>query len=115
VKGEQTELELSSVYEDAKQDREIRRLWRWVELSVWTDRMLATLEMGVKGTTLLSWGCSHFRQPESRYAGPHVGKPLTGEPDAGDPHVRFGGGRRRNTNRRFLPLSYRIRSRLKRC
>jgi len=63
VKGEQTELELSSVYEDAKQDREIRRRWRWVEPSVWTDRMLAALEKGVKGTTLLSWCCSHFRQP----------------------------------------------------
>jgi len=52
--------------------------------------MLAALEKGVKGTTLLSWGCSHFRQPESRYASPHEDKPPTGEPDAGNPHVRFG-------------------------
>jgi len=34
-------------------------------------------------------------------------KPPTGEPDAGDPHVRFGGGRGRESNRLFLPLSNR--------
>jgi|GEM_PF-3877564 len=35
---------------------------------------------------------------------PCEAKPPTGEPDAGNPHVRFGGGKRRDTNRRFLPL-----------
>jgi RNA-directed DNA polymerase len=33
----------------AKQDGEIRTRWAWVEPSVWTDRMLAALERGVKG------------------------------------------------------------------
>jgi len=36
---------------------------------------------------------------------PLGGEPPTGEPDAGDPHVRFGGGRGRELNRPFLPLS----------
>jgi hypothetical protein len=30
-------------------DRERRSLWPWVEASIWTDRMLAALETGVKG------------------------------------------------------------------
>ena len=33
----------------AKQAREIRDRWSWVEPSVWTDRMLTALENGVKG------------------------------------------------------------------
>jgi hypothetical protein len=32
-------------------------------------------------------------------------KPPTGEPCAGEPHARFGGGRGRVFNRPFLPLS----------
>jgi hypothetical protein len=34
---------------DPKQDGEIRSRWTWVEPEVWTDRMLAALEEGVKG------------------------------------------------------------------
>ncbi|MDZ4181938.1 MAG: group II intron reverse transcriptase/maturase [Candidatus Cloacimonadaceae bacterium] len=37
------------VPETAKQDREIPARWAWVEPEVWTDKMLATLERGVKG------------------------------------------------------------------
>lgn len=33
----------------AKQGREVPQKWAWTEASVWTERMLATLERGVKG------------------------------------------------------------------
>ena len=33
----------------AKQGREVPRKWEWTEASVWTERMLATLERGIKG------------------------------------------------------------------
>ena len=33
----------------AKQGREVAPEWEWTEASVWTERMLATLETGVKG------------------------------------------------------------------
>jgi len=47
-----TEEQLATVSGTAKQAREIqerRARWSWVEPSVWTDRMLAVLENGVKG------------------------------------------------------------------
>ena len=37
------------VPEKAKQAGEIRSRWEWVEPAAWTDRMLTTLERGVKG------------------------------------------------------------------
>src|SRR5437773_11874486 len=33
----------------AKQGREVAPQWAWTEDSVWTERMLATLERGIKG------------------------------------------------------------------
>ena len=33
----------------AKQGREVPQRWAWTEASVWTERMLATLERGIKG------------------------------------------------------------------
>lgn len=39
----------ASVPVEAKQAGETRSRWGWVEPSAWTDRMLATLEQGVKG------------------------------------------------------------------
>ena len=33
----------------AKQGREVEPQWAWTEASVWTERMLATLERGIKG------------------------------------------------------------------
>ena len=33
----------------AKQGREVAQKWEWTEASVWTERMLATLEGGIKG------------------------------------------------------------------
>ena len=39
----------SSVPEAARQGGDIRERWAWVEPSVWTERMLEALEVGVKG------------------------------------------------------------------
>jgi RNA-directed DNA polymerase len=39
----------SAIVPLAQQAEEIRSRWQWVEPSVWTDRMLATLEQGVGG------------------------------------------------------------------
>lgn len=47
--SEHVETVPASVPERAKQAGETRLRWRWVEPAVWTDRMLATLETGVKG------------------------------------------------------------------
>ena len=33
----------------AKQGRDVPQKWAWTEASVWTERMLATLERGIKG------------------------------------------------------------------
>ena len=42
--------ELSKVEETPKQGREAEsQKWSWVEAEVWTERMLTTLETGVKG------------------------------------------------------------------
>ena len=35
--------------EEAQQGREVAPEWAWTEASVWTERMLATLERGIKG------------------------------------------------------------------
>jgi RNA-directed DNA polymerase len=43
------EEQRSSVPEKAKQEREIPAQWAWIEPLVWTDKMLAALEKGVKG------------------------------------------------------------------
>src|SRR5437879_6009677 len=34
---------------EAKQGREVAPKWAWTQASVWTERMLATLERGIKG------------------------------------------------------------------
>jgi len=49
VKDRQTEEKPAGVPEVAKQAGDIWGRWRWVEPSVWTERMLAALEYGVKG------------------------------------------------------------------
>jgi RNA-directed DNA polymerase len=48
VKETQQQLNLPGVPK-AKQGREVPTQWEWTEASVWTERMLATLEKGVKG------------------------------------------------------------------
>lgn len=52
--NEQTEIKPAVVPERATQEGEIRARWAWVEPSVWTDRMLAALENGVKGNVWFS-------------------------------------------------------------
>lgn len=48
MKDAQLQLKLPGVPR-AKQGREVDPQWAWTEASVWTERMLATLERGVKG------------------------------------------------------------------
>ena len=48
MKETQLQLKLSGVPK-AKQDREVAPQWAWTEAVVWTERMLATLERGIKG------------------------------------------------------------------
>jgi RNA-directed DNA polymerase len=48
VRETQTQLNLPGVPK-AKQGREVASEWEWTEASVWTERMLATLERGIKG------------------------------------------------------------------
>lgn len=43
------EEQSAAVSERTKRDEEIQRRWPWVEPAVWTPRMLAALEQGVKG------------------------------------------------------------------
>ena len=43
------EAQPSRVGASPRRGGEIRARWAWVEPSVWTDRMLAALENGVKG------------------------------------------------------------------
>jgi RNA-directed DNA polymerase len=47
--GQTMEEEPAVVPDKAKQAGEIRSRWDWTEPTVWTDRMLAALEKGVKG------------------------------------------------------------------
>ncbi len=86
------------VEETHKQGREAEsQKWDWMEAEVWTGRMLATLENGVKGgpmPTLSNRAVYHDHSPCRDQSVPPW-TPLTGEPDAGDLHVRFGGGRGR--------------------
>jgi RNA-directed DNA polymerase len=44
-----TETQPTTVPEEARRAGEIWGRWSWVELSVWTERMLTALENGVKG------------------------------------------------------------------
>jgi len=48
VSDTQPQLKLPGVPE-AKQGREVPARWAWTEASVWNERMLATLERGIKG------------------------------------------------------------------
>jgi hypothetical protein len=86
--------------EETKQQREDR--WGFVEPAIWTERMIAALVTGVKGGkwfSLQHWPNAPLdaerlfttdRSPEGGRLSPMRERP-TGEPDAGDPHVRFGG------------------------
>ena len=76
---------------------DIRPRWEWVAATVWTERMLVALENGVKGgrwfgqtPPFTRWGYIPWNWPKRECAN-LTETPLTGEPDAGDPPVRFGG------------------------
>jgi hypothetical protein len=67
VKETQLQMSLPGVPR-AKQGREVAQKWDWTEASVWTERMLATLERGIKGGKWFSlldkvWKCK--RRPKS--------------------------------------------------
>jgi RNA-directed DNA polymerase len=49
VKETQLQIKLPGVPKAAKQGRKVAPEWAWTEASVWTERMLATLERGIKG------------------------------------------------------------------
>ena len=75
--------------------RETPSIAQWAYPLVWTARMLATLQSGVKGgvdpkESILyrTWACEPARYP-SRFRPIPDGLQLTGEPYAGEPHVRF--------------------------
>jgi RNA-directed DNA polymerase len=53
VKDTQTQFKLPGV-PLAKQGREVPPQWEWTEASVWTERMLTTLERGIKGSKWFS-------------------------------------------------------------
>ena len=81
-----------------------------MEPGVWTDRMLTALNKRVKElNSLPNSSCSPYTQPGKRPVNPLSGELPTGEPYAGEPHVRFGGGRYREFNRSFLSLSNGLR------
>jgi len=116
VRTKRAEGRLVGVPFPAKQAREAR--WWWVEPSVWNERMLTALDNGVKGEdgfrVLIPlvrqilcrvWVVSSCHSPRSDSSILFEVRPPTGEPDAGDPHVRFGGGRSRDLNQPLLPLS----------
>ena len=78
--------------------------WAWAEPAVWTERMLTALEQGVKGNRWFSLIDKVYSprcltaaafQVEANQGAAGVDhsevKPSTGEPDAGNPPVRFGG------------------------
>ena len=48
MKETQLQIKLPGVPK-AKQGREVPPQWEWTEASVWTERMVATLERGIKG------------------------------------------------------------------
>ena len=74
--------------------------WDWVGRIVWMERMLAALGNGVKGS---KWSCcwpnAHFAEVGAFHDNRSLDvgepipmrKPQSGEPNAGEPHVRFGG------------------------
>ena len=49
MKDSRKEQPPSSVPATAQQEGDIRARWAWVEPTVWTERMLATLETGIEG------------------------------------------------------------------
>ena len=68
VKDGQTEARPAAVPARATQAGDIRARWGWVEPSVWTERMLAALEQGVKGGRWFSLMDKVYAMPNLRAA-----------------------------------------------
>lgn len=49
MKSGETEGKPETVSDETRQSGDIRSRWKWVQPAIWTDRMLTTLEEGVKG------------------------------------------------------------------
>ena len=65
MKEMQLQIKLPGVPK-AKQGREVPPKWEWTEAVVWTERMLATLERGIKGG---KWRIRDGQMPTSRNSG----------------------------------------------
>jgi RNA-directed DNA polymerase len=68
VKDGQAEPRPAAVPARATQAGDIRARWAWVEPSVWTERMLAALEQGVKGGRWFSLMDKVYAMPNLRAA-----------------------------------------------
>lgn len=77
----------------------VRGRWAWTAPEVWTDRMLTALEHSSR-----RMGCFPCHRPMPLAVSPWRGDSSTGEPDAGDPPVRFGGRGARNQSRVPTPI-----------
>jgi hypothetical protein len=84
----------------AKQAESAPSQWAWVDRAIWTERMLAALGNGVKGSKwshavaeclLRKTGIVHHDASPNMSEPTPMRKPLTGEPCAGEPQARFGG------------------------
>ena len=79
----------------AKQGREVPPQWEWTEATVWTERMLATLERGITGgkqKRLLRRTGANLLSLNPRTSGQRSQRaPLTGELYARKSPVQFGG------------------------
>ena len=65
---EETLAAVSEVTKQAREALDRRRRWSWVEAEVWTDRMLAALETGVKGGQWFSLMDKVYRLPNLQSA-----------------------------------------------
>ena len=103
AKEEMMEEQLAIVSRLTKQVREICDFWSWIEPSIWTDRMLSTLDRGVKvqvseclfsrvRVILNGRILQDCRSQSSQWIILYGGQLFSGEPYAGEPHVRFGRG-----------------------
>jgi len=76
----------------AGEARTPRVTWGWVERSVRTERMLTRLTSGESANVICTpWAAVLGSGARVDADNRRTTNPLTGEPDAGDPPVRFGG------------------------
>ena len=98
----ETKLATVAAVPPSKQAGEARDPWWWVERCVWTERMLTRLTSR-EPANCPTWAAVLGGGPRMDADNRMITNPLTGEPDAGNPPVRFGG--RGKVNPLSLPLS----------